>query len=221
VAGEHEDRKSRGDVVIGVLMALVAITAALAAWRTSMVAGDVSSADREGLIAEAKQQAVLHVIEGDVYGQAGYAMQMAMAKAEADALSATGRPASVARAANIDQFLVPSIGQLAGPFAADATTTTAPLPVADQLASARSADPDFQADDPSASFAISDTAAQQKERLTVISVIIALALFWLGMAEITRGGWRLTNGIVGVLLWVIGLVGFVLVGVLASSGAGS
>jgi hypothetical protein len=40
---------------------------------------------------------------------------------------------------------------------------------------------------------------------------LAIALFWLGMAEITRGRWRIVNMVIGVGIWILGLGSFLLI----------
>ena len=55
----------------------------------------------------------------------------------------------------------------------------------------------------------------------VLSVLFAIALFWLGMAEITAGRWRWVNLVTGIIIFVVTLGMFGAVELFFLSGGGA
>jgi len=209
--GTSEHRPdSRLDIVIAILLAVVAVTAALAAWRTSAVGSQVSDTNRAGLIDITKQQAMHHINENSAYAEADYAAQAALKAAEAKTLMASDLPALVAAGSSLNDNLVPSMQKLAGPFPqGDLLTTLGTYDVDGRIAQIESDDATFLAIAPSAAFALADDYSNEKRWLTILSVLLAIALFWLGMAEITSGRWRVVNLVIGVALWAVGIAAFI------------
>jgi hypothetical protein len=211
-AAEPEHHHHRLEVAIAILLAVVAVTAALAAWRTSVVGSDVADTNRVGLIDVTKQQTLHHLSENGAYSEADYAVQSALKAAEAAALIASSDPALVTAGTGLRDNLVPSMEQLAGPFAKGSPLT--PLGTFDirqRIADIEAADARYLAVKPASSFALADDYSNEKRWLTLLSVLLAIALFWLGMAEITRGRWRIVNMVIGVGIWILGLGSFLLI----------
>lgn len=198
--GEHE---SRLDVAIAILLAVVAVTAALAAWRTSSVGSAVADSNRTGLIDVSKQASMHHINESEAFTQADFAVRAALKAAEAKAYIDSGDPAMAAAGASINDNLVPSVQKLAGDFpSGNRNSPLGTFDVAAAIAAMEEGDATYQAVVPEASFALADDYSNEKRWLTILSVLLAISLFWLGMAEITKGRWRITNLIIGVALWV-------------------
>ncbi len=82
--------ENRLEVAITIPLAVVAVTAALAAWRTSAVGSQVADNNRAGLIDATKQSAMHHINESSAFAEADYAAQTAMKSAESKALVASG-----------------------------------------------------------------------------------------------------------------------------------
>ena len=202
--------ESRLDVAIAILLAVVAVTAALAAWRTSAVGSQVSDTNRAGLIDVTKQQAMHHINENSAYAEADYAAQAALKAAEARTLMASNLPALVAAGSSLNENLVPSMQKLAGTFPQGSLLTTlGTYDVEARIADIESTDPQYLAIVPTASFSLADDYSNEKRWPTILSVLLAIALFWLGMAEITSGRWRVVNLVVGVALWAVGIGAFI------------
>jgi hypothetical protein len=209
---EARPRESRLDIAVAVLLAIVAVTAALAAWRTSVVGSNVADINRAGLIDISKQTAMHHVTENSVYTEAQYAVEAALKAAEAGALLDSGNPALVAAGQSMTDNLIPSIEQVAGPFpSGEFLTTNGTFDVAARVAAIEGADKVYQDVVPEASFSLADDYSNEKRWLTVLSVVLAIALFWLGMAEITSGRWRIVNLVAGVAIWVVTVGMFIVV----------
>src|SRR5215213_6932184 len=100
---------ARMDVVIAVLIALVALTTALAAWRTNIVGSSAAEANRQGLIDALKKGATQNEDSRKLYEEAGYTASFVMESAAADAMEASKDKALKAAAKNMRQYLLPSL----------------------------------------------------------------------------------------------------------------
>ncbi len=71
--------------------------------------------------------------------------------------------------------------------------------------------PDLQALDPAASFARADKYASEQRWLTVGTVLLAISLFWLGLSEVLSGRGRSVNQTLGIAIYLVGLLFFIIV----------
>src|ERR1043166_2128464 len=99
---------ARLDVTIAILIALGALTTALAAWRTSVVGSSAADANRQGLIDALKKGAAQNEDWRKVYEEAGYASSFAMESAAADAMDVSKDTTLKAASKNLRQYLLPS-----------------------------------------------------------------------------------------------------------------
>ncbi|MEZ5116622.1 MAG: hypothetical protein R2737_10175 [Candidatus Nanopelagicales bacterium] len=213
---------SRADIVIAVLLALVAVTTALTAWRSSVVDSYAAEATRSGLLQTVQRQTTHNVIVSEAYEQARYAASAEIETAAADAMEGTGRSSLVAEARNLRTYLIPNLAGFGGPFpSGDFLTDRGTFDVPAAIAAEEAANADYQSYDPEAQFALADDYASEKGWLTVLAIVLAMALFWLGLAEITRGRWRWMNLAVGVTLWAAAIGGFVAIELITISERGS
>jgi hypothetical protein len=213
---------ARMDVVIAVLIALVSLTTALAAWRTNIVGSSSADANRQGLLDALKQGAAQNEGWRIVYEEAGYTSTFAMESAAAEAMEASDDTALNAAAKNVRQYLLPSLQLLSEPLGTQEKylksdgTFDLEKRFADQQAEA----PDLLALDPSASFERADQYASEQRWLTVGTVLLAISLFWLGLAEILSGQRRALNLTIGIGVYLLGLLFFLIVEVVFIVGRG-
>jgi hypothetical protein len=80
--------------------------------------------------------------------------------------------------------------------------------------------PDILALDPGASFALADRYASEQRWLTVGTVLLAISLLWLGLAEILSGRGRMMNLTLGLGVYMLGLLFFAIVEAVAILGRG-
>jgi len=220
VASESEH--DRLGIAIAIVLAIVAVTAAFAAWRTSVVSSQVSDTNRTALIDVSKQQAMHQIDANAAYTEASYGVDTAMKKAYGESLKSSQVPALQILGSTITNALVPTMSTLAGPFAAGAPLTPAgTYDVAKRIEELGNANPSYTALNPQAEFAEADRLAREKTWLTVLSVLFAIALFWLGMAEITAGRWRWVNLVTGIIIFVVTLGMFGAVELFFLSGGGA
>ena len=204
---------ARLDVVIAVLIALVSLTTALAAWRTNIVGSNAAEANRQGLIDALKRGAAESEDWRRLYEEAGYAATYAMENAAADAMEASEDEALNAAAQNVRQYLLPSLQLLSEPLGTQEKyqKSDGTYDLEKRLADLEAEAPDLFALNPAASFELADSYASEQRWLTIGTVLLAISLFWLGLAEILPGRGRNTNMTLGIGVYLLGLLFFLVV----------
>jgi hypothetical protein len=213
---------ARMDVMIAVLIALVSLTTALAAWRTNIVGSNAAEANRQGLIDALKKEATQNEDSRKLYEEAGYAAKFAMESAAADAMEASKDKALNATAKNMRQYLLPSLQLLSEPLGTQDKylKSDGTYDLEKRLADLEAESQDLHAINPDASFALADRYASEQRWLTVGTVLLAISLFWLGLAEILSGRQRSLNLTLGLAVYLIGLLFFLIVEVVSIWGRG-
>ncbi|HET6821564.1 MAG TPA: hypothetical protein VFH34_02885 [Anaerolineales bacterium] len=213
---------ARMDVVIAVLIALVSLTTALAAWRTNIVGSSAAQANRQGLIDAVKKGAAQNQSWRRLYEEAGYTATFAMESAAADAMEASEDEALQAAAKNMRQYLLPSLQLLSEPLGTQEKylRSDGTYDLEKRLADLEAEDPDSLAIDPTTSFDLADRYASEQRWLTIGTVLLAISLFWLSLAEILSGRGRATNLALGVGIYGVGLLFILIVEIAAIWGRG-
>ncbi len=213
---------ARMDVVIAVLIALVSLTTALAAWRTNIVGSSAAQANRQGLIDAVKKGAAQNQSWRRLYEEAGYTATFAMESAAADAMEASEDEALQAAAKNMRQYLLPSLQLLSEPLGTQEKylRSDGTYDLEKRLADLEAEDPDSLAIDPAASFELADRYASEQRWLTIGTVLLAISLFWLGLAEILSERGRATNLALGVGIFGASLLFILIVEIAAIWGRG-
>jgi hypothetical protein len=204
---------ARLDLVIAVLIALVSLTTALAAWRTSIVGSNAAEATRQGLIDALKKGAAQSENSRKLYEEAGYAATFSIESAAADAMEASDDESLKAAAKNVRQYLLPSLQLLSEPLGTQEKylKSDGTYDLEKRLADLEAESPDLFALNPTATFALADKYASEQRWLTVGTVLLAISLFWLGLAEILSGRGRTINMTLGIGVYLLGLFFFLIV----------
>ena len=213
---------ARMDMVIAILIVLVSLSTALAAWRMNIVGSNAAEANRQGLIDALKQGAAQNEGWRRVYEEAGYAATFSIESAAADAMDASGEESLQAAAVNLRQYLLPSLQLLSEPLGTQEKylTPDGAFDIEQRFADQQAEAPDLLALDPAASFELADRYASEQRWLTVGTVLLAISLLWLGLAEFLSGRARTTNLTLGVGIYLLGLLFFLIVEVAAIVGRG-
>ena len=204
---------SRLDVFIAIVIALVSVTTAFAAWRASVVSSAAGDAIRQGLIDAVKKQATENEAWRRTYEQASYAQTYAVTLAQVEAFEQSGDGIAQAQAKNLRQYLLPSLQLISEPLSTDEKylkadgTYDLDMRFADIEAEA----PDLAALDPQASFKLSDQYGSEQRWLTVGVVLLAISLFWLALSELSAKRSRLILLTIGMGIYFFGLAWFVVV----------
>jgi hypothetical protein len=203
----------RLDFIIAVVIAVVSATTAFAAWRASIVSSTAGDAIRQGLIDAVKQQTTSSEDWRRTYEIAGYAQTYAVTLAQVEAFESSSDPTAQEQAKNLRQYLLPNLQLLGKPLTTDARYLkqdgTYDLQLYYQDLEAES--PDLSSLDPQASFTLSDQYSAEQLWLTVGVILLAISLFWLALSQLSLKRSRLLTFVVGVGIYIVGLVWFGLV----------
>lgn len=212
----------RVEVLIAVLIALVSLTAALAAWRTNVVGSSASDANRQGMIDALKKGAGQNEDWRRVYEEAGYGRDFVIGKAAADAMEASGDKTLEATAVNLRQYLLPNMQLLSDPLGTQKKylKPDGTFDIEKRFADLEVESPDLSALDPTASFKLSERYSSEQRWLTVGTVLLVISLFWFGMAELTKERARLINLIIGAGVFLFGVIFFLIVELVAVAARG-
>jgi hypothetical protein len=204
---------ARMDVMIAVLIALVSLTTALAAWRTNTVGSSAADANRQGLIDALKKGAAQNEDWRKVYEEAGYASSFAIESAAADAMDASKDKSLTAASKNLRQYLLPSMQLLSEPLGTQEKylKSNGNFDIEKRFTDLESESPDLAALDPAASFKRADQYSSEQRWLTVGTVLLAISLLWLGLAEVLAGRGRTVNLTLGIGVYLLGLLFFLVV----------
>ena len=213
---------ARLDVGIAILIALVSLTTALAAWRTNVVGSSAADANRQGLIDALKKGAAQNEDWRKIYEEAGYATSFAVESAAADAMNASKDTTLKASARNLRQYLLPNLQLLSEPLGTQEKylKPDGNFDIEKRFADLEAESPDLLALDPATSFALADRYSSEQRWLTVGTVLLAISLFWLGLAEILSGRGRIVNFTIGIAIYLLGVLFFIVVEVVAIWGRG-
>jgi hypothetical protein len=197
----------RLDILIAFLIAIVSMTFALSAWRASMVSSSAGDANRQAIIETIKKQTAANEAWRKTYEEANYAESYAAYLAEVTAMEASGAPGAASQAANLRQYLLPSLQLLAAPLASEPVyrKPDGTYDLQKRFAALQAEDPDLRDLNPQASFDLAARYFAELRWLTVASVLLAISLFWLALAEIGGRRLRLTTLIIGAVVYGLGL----------------
>lgn len=197
----------RLDTVIAFLIAIVSMTLAIASWRISNLSSDSGDATRQGMLDAVKKQASANESWRMTYQEAGYAESYATFQAEIQALEESHDSEAAAQADNLKKYMLPSLQLLGGGLLSDQTYQKADgtYDLQKRFDALQAASPDLTALDPQKSFNLGDQYNAEQRWLTVPTVLLAVSLFWLALAEIGGKRMRLPTLLIGTAVFLLGI----------------
>jgi hypothetical protein len=197
---------ARFEVMNAILIALVSLTTAFSVWRTNVVGSNAADESRLGLIDAVKNQAFENENYQKVYEEAGFAYEFAVKEAEVQALEEASSADSRDRGANIRQYLLPNMQLLAQPLATDERylRSDGTYDLQKRLDDKRAENETMV--DPSAAFARADRFFAEQRWLVIGSILLAVSLFWLALAEVSSAKLRTVEFAIGLAVYLIGIV---------------
>ena len=202
----------RLEIFIAIIIAVVSLTTAFAAWRASMVSSAAGDAIRQGLIDALKKQAGTSEDWRRTYEEAGHAQTYAVSLAQVEAFENSSDKAAQAQAVNMRQYLLPNL-QLVTELTTDErylkSDGTYDLDL--RFADLEAASPDLARLDPEASFKLADRYSSEQRWLTVGVILLAISLFWLALSQLSLMRSRLATLAIGAGIYLFGLIWFGLV----------
>jgi len=203
----------RWELATAIVIAIVSLTTALAVWWTSTIASRAADYSRQGLIDAIKVQAGANEDWRKAYEEAASAARFSTYAAEAEALVASADPAAQARGENIRTYLLPNLQLPAAPLATDPVYAlpNGAYDIARRIEDLQ-AGSDLAALDPEASFTRGDRMASQQRWLVIGSVLLAISLFWLAVAQVSHARRRALTFLVGLAFFGAGVSWLLIVG---------
>ncbi len=198
---------SRFEIVNAILIAVVSLTTAFSVWRTNVVGSNAADESRVGLIDAVKNQSLDNENYRKLYEEAGFSYQFAAKEAEVKALETSSDAGEQSRGKNIRQYLLPNMQLLGQPLATDEKYRKS-----DGTFDLEQRFTDLQNDgepnpDPAAAFARADSLFSEQRWLVIGSILLALSLFWLTLAEINER-LRGIEVIIGLATYLFGVAWF-------------
>ncbi len=203
---------SRSDLFIALLITVASIASAVVAWRSSLVSSSGGDASRAGLINTLKKEAASSENVRKLYEEATFAQKYAAYAAELKVLNNSGDAAAQTQAQQLEQYLLPSLAQLA-PLVSDPVyvKSDGSFDLDKRLTDLTSENPDLAKLDPQASFKRADQYADEQRWLTIDIVVLVMALFWLTVAQIAGNRLRWVTLPIGGAFLLFGLGWFVII----------
>jgi hypothetical protein len=213
VSKSKKFESARFEIVIAVLIAVVSLTTALSAWRTNVVGSNAGDATRQGLIDAVKQQTSANEDWRKVYEEADYAQSFSIYLAGVEALEASGDQSAIHQASNLRQYLLPNLQLLSQPLGTDEKyqKLDGTYDLDERFADLEAETPRLDKLNPQVSFKLGDLYSGEQRWLTIGTILLALALFWLALAQIGGRRMRLVTVLIGTGVFLFGLVWFFVV----------
>lgn len=202
---------SRFEVVNAILIALVSLTTAFSVWRTNVVGSNAADESRLGLIDAVKNQSLDNENYRKLYEEAGFSYQFAVKEMEVQTLEASDNSESRDQAVNLRQYLLPNMQLLAQPMATDEKYRNADGTFDLQKRFADLQNEGEANPDPAVSFTRADSFFAEQRWLVIGSILLAVSLFWLTLAEINGGRLRTWEFLVGLGIYLFGVVWLLIV----------
>jgi len=203
-----KEKNNRLEVWIAVLIALVSLTTALAAWRTASLGSKAGDLIYQGLLDAVKRQATANEDWRTAYEEAGYARDYLITLDGLIVQENSTDPASQEQAAQLRTYLLPGMKSLATPLGTDPSYLTPQgwLSVQKRFDQLEAQSSDLSSLDPLASFSLADTYYAEQRWLVVGTILIAVSLFWLGLSQLSHLRSRILILVLGVIVYGFGLV---------------
>lgn len=199
---------NRFEVINAILIALVSLSTAFSVWRTNVIGSSAEEESRQGLIDAVKNQAYENENYRKAYEEAGFAYQYAVKEAEVGALEEASSAEIRDRGVNIRQYLLPNMQLLAQPLATDEKyrNSDGTYNLQKRVDDMRNENTDPV--DPSVSFKRADSLFAEQRWLVIGSILLAVSLFWLALAEVSKDRLRTVPFVIGLAVYLIGILWF-------------
>jgi hypothetical protein len=203
-----QGKSDRLAIWIAVLTALVSLTTALIAWRTTALGSTAGDLIYQGMLDAVKKQAVANEDWSQAYQEAGYARDYLVTLNGLLVRENSSDPATQEQAAQLRTYLLPGMKSLATPLGTDPSylTTGGLLNVQKRFTDLEKQSSDMSSLDPQASFSQADNYYAEQRWLVVGAILIAVSLFWLGLSQLSHLRPRVLVLILGIIVYGIGLV---------------
>jgi len=207
---DEQKSTSRLDTLITVCVVIISIVMAIVIWRTSMANSDASGTDRRGMINLIKQQAALNENVRKLYEEMFSTREYVTFLSEIETLEKSGNEVA-AQVADLYRRALPGYNGFS-PMITDAKykNPDGTYNLALRLEDLNKEFPETSLK-PEESFTKADSKFTKQRLLTVDAIILTLSLFWVSVAQVAAGKFRLFSLAIGVLIFFSGLGAFGLI----------
>jgi hypothetical protein len=205
---QTKEKGGRLEIWIAILIALVSLTTALAAWRTANLGSTAGDKVYQGLLDSVKRQAAANNDWQQAYQDAGYERDYLVTLNGVIAQEKSTDQASQEQAAQLRKNLLPGMESLANPTGSKpfAFTSAGLLDVQQRFDQLQAQSSDLSGLDPQASFDLADSFYKEQRWQVVGTILITVSLFWLGLSQLSHLRSRVLILILGILVYGFGLV---------------
>lgn len=201
------------EMIVAILIAVVSMTTALVVWRINVVGSTSDDIVHQGLINAVKVQSYDNENWRLLYEEASYARDYAIYLAGVRVMEASGDAALTAQAANLRQYLLPSLQLISAPLGTESKylKSDGTYDLDKRLAELEADIPELSTLDPQAKFDLAKSYFSQKRWESIGLVLLALSLLWLTFTEISTKWLSSVSLLLGAGGFLAGLVWFVAV----------
>ena len=213
MANEDVSKQEKLEVIAAILIAVVSMATALVVWRINGVGSSSDDIVHTGLINAIKQQSYNNENWRKLYDEAAYARDYAIYLAGVQAMETSGDAAQSAQAANLRQYLLPSLQVLSSPLGTEDKYMKGDgsYDLDKRLADLEADTPELASLNPQEKFDLAKSYFSQKRWESIGLVLLSISLLWLTFSEISSKWMTSLSLLLGSVVFVAGLLWFVAV----------
>jgi len=204
---------ARLEIIVAFLIAVASLTTALVVWRINVIGSSADDIVHLGLINAIKKQTSANEDWRKVYEEASYARDYSIYLAGVQAMESSGDASQAVQAANLRQYMLPSLQLLSSPLGTEIKYLKADgnYDLEKRFVDLEAENLDLSKLDPQATFNQANSYFSQKRWESISLILLAISLLWLTLAEISSKWMTTVSILLGVSVYLGGVFWFVAV----------
>jgi len=197
----------RVEILLALLIALVTLATAIFVWRTNVLGSTAGDLIHSGLIDAIKTQASSNEDWRKVYEEASYARDFSVYLAGVEAMESSGDANLLSQAKNLRQYLLPNLQLISNPLGTDAKyhLPNGTYDLQKRFADLESENTELASLNPQHSIDMANAYFSQQRWESIGLILLAISLFWLSLAELSRKWMRPVTIAMGLGLFLLGI----------------
>lgn len=198
---------ARLEVLLAFLIALVTLTTAIFVWRTNSLGSTAGDLVHSGLIDVVKVQASSNEDWRKVYEEASYARDYSIYLSGVEAMEASGDANLISQAKNLRQYLLPGLQVISSPLGTEAKylLPNGTYDLQKRYADLEAENTELSKLNPKHTIDLANVYFSQQRWESIGLILLAISLFWLSLAEISRKWMRPASITIGTGLFLLGI----------------
>lgn len=203
----------RLEVIVAILIALVSMTTALVVWRINVIGSSSDDIVHAGLIDAIKKQTYANEDWRKLYEEATYARDYSIYLAGVKAMENSGDATQSAQAANLRQYLLPSLQLLSSPLGTESKylKSDGSYDLEKRFANLEGEITELSMLDPQSKFDLAKGYFSQKRWESISLILLAISLLWLTLSEISSKWITSVTLLLGLGVYLAGSIWFIAV----------